>query len=187
MLNDFEMLADPVEFKIAMLNAKEQLEHPDLAPPPRQRPEPRAGDAARRADATACRLRSRLGGAPCDASRAAPCRRRAAPATGNSASAADDLAITLERLAGLRDKGLITRRGVRVEEARAAGADVGGVGPAAAPLPDGLYGAELERQIDEAAAYLRGAARSGVPELAAPDARLRARLRPGRRGRAARS
>ena len=32
------MLAEPVKFKVAMLNQKERLEFPDLAPPPVQRP-----------------------------------------------------------------------------------------------------------------------------------------------------
>lgn len=101
LLNDFEMLADPVDFKIAMLNAKEQLEHPDRAPAPRQRPEampqmqrsampPRAGT-------------DRVSEVRPAASTAPP------PASGtSSSSAADELAVTLERLAGLRDKGLIT-------------------------------------------------------------------------------
>src|ERR1700693_5396989 len=34
-IQDYVMLADPVRFKIAMLNQKERLERPDLAPPPR--------------------------------------------------------------------------------------------------------------------------------------------------------
>jgi membrane protein YdbS with pleckstrin-like domain len=101
LLNDFDMMADPVDFKIAMLNAKEQLENPDRAPAPRQRPEampqmqrsapmpPRAGTD---------RVSEVRPSAP------AP----AAPAATSSASAADDLAVTLERLAGLRDQGYIT-------------------------------------------------------------------------------
>src|SRR5918996_2645033 len=38
LLNDFPMIAEPVKFKVAMLNQKEQLEFPDLAPPRVQRP-----------------------------------------------------------------------------------------------------------------------------------------------------
>ncbi len=34
-IQDYAMLADPIKFKIAMLNQKERLERPDLAPPPR--------------------------------------------------------------------------------------------------------------------------------------------------------
>jgi hypothetical protein len=66
--------------------------------------------AARRADAAAGGLRPRRGprlrGSP---RRACPPRPRAsAPAGRGRARAADELAVTLERLAGLRDKGLIT-------------------------------------------------------------------------------
>ena len=103
MLNDFEMLSDPVQFKIAMLNAKERMEHPELAPPPRQRPEPAPEMQP------AAKMPPRAGSdrvSEVRPSTAAPAA--AAPPAANSASAADDLAVTLERLAGLRDKGLIT-------------------------------------------------------------------------------
>ena len=41
-IQDYYMLADPVRFKISMLNQKEKLEQPNLAPPPRmQAPSPR--------------------------------------------------------------------------------------------------------------------------------------------------
>jgi membrane protein YdbS with pleckstrin-like domain len=108
MLNDFEMLADPIDFKIAMLNAKEQAEHPDRAPAPRQRsmppPEmrradpmpPRAGsDRVSVAEATP---------APAPASTPPPAAASAPAAAGPG----DQLAATLESLAGLRDRGLIT-------------------------------------------------------------------------------
>ncbi|MGH2357455.1 MAG: PH domain-containing protein [Candidatus Limnocylindria bacterium] len=108
---DFPMLADPVDFKKAMLNQKELVERPELAPQRYQRagppPEmqradampPRAGSdrvAEVRADAG---LAAPAGPASTDAASAGPSRER---------SAADEMAETLERLAGLRDKGLIT-------------------------------------------------------------------------------
>jgi len=98
-LADFPMIADPVEFKKAMFDQKQMLEQPDLARPRYQRAEampemrpaepmpPRAGS-----DRVAVRGEEAGASAP-------------APAPPN---AADDLATTLERLAGLRDKGLIT-------------------------------------------------------------------------------
>ena len=106
---DFPMIADPVQFKKAMLDQKEMLERPDLAPPRYQRPAgapemqraepmpPRAGS-----DRVAVRgdEEERVPGAAPAASGVAE------PAAGRSS--ADDLAATLERLAGLRDKGLIT-------------------------------------------------------------------------------
>src|SRR5918996_5127768 len=49
LLNDFPMLAEPVKFKVAMLNQKEQMEYPDLAPAPVQRPAP--APAMQRAEA----------------------------------------------------------------------------------------------------------------------------------------
>jgi hypothetical protein len=109
-LADFPMIADPIEFKKAMLNQKEMLERPDLAPPRYQRqgtaPDmqraepmpPRAGS-----DRVAVHGEEAVG----DAATPSPAAQTSAePATGRSP--ADDLAATLERLAGLRDKGLIT-------------------------------------------------------------------------------
>jgi Bacterial PH domain/Short C-terminal domain len=105
-IDDFPMLAEPVKFKIAMLNQKEQLERPDLARPALQRPTgmpemqraqplpPRAGSDR------VSEVRSEPERAPATATPVP-----AAPASGASA---DELASTLERLAGLRDKGLIT-------------------------------------------------------------------------------
>ena len=106
---DFPMIADPVEFKKAMFNQKQMLENPDLAPPRYQRaaqqPEmqraepmpPRAGSdrVAIHADGAE--------GAPPPAPVASPPPEPVAPR-----NAAEDLGATLERLADLREKGLIT-------------------------------------------------------------------------------
>jgi Bacterial PH domain/Short C-terminal domain len=107
---DFPMIADPVQFKKAMLDQKEMLERPDLAPPRYQRPAgapdmqpaepmpPRAGS-----DRVAVR------GDDESPASAPPAPAAAAPAEVQAArNPADDLGATLERLAGLRDKGLIT-------------------------------------------------------------------------------
>ena len=106
-IDDFPMLADPVDFKKAMLNQKELLERPDLAPPRYQRqpspPDlrraepmpPRAGsDRVAQVQSGEAQVASAVADAP-------------APAP-HAPSAADDVAATLERLAGLRDKGFIT-------------------------------------------------------------------------------
>lgn len=113
-IEDFHMLADPVKFKIAMLNQKEILERPDLAPPRRYQqrdaqPElrraepmpPRAGSdrvSEVRMPAAATASAGAAPDAPAPSSTPAPAR----------ASSPDELAATLERLADLRDKGLIT-------------------------------------------------------------------------------
>src|SRR6186997_3011800 len=102
-LADFPMIANPVEFK------KTMFEQPDLAPPRDQRQSPmpdmqpaepmppRAGsDRVAVAEATA---------PPAEAAAQAAPPRPAEPVRSNPA---DDLGATLERLAGLRDKGLIT-------------------------------------------------------------------------------
>jgi hypothetical protein len=105
MLNDFPMLAEPVKFKVAMLNQKERMEFPDLAPPPVQRPAP--APAMQRADPMPPRAGSdRVSEVRTDAAPAPA----AAPDPGAAASThpAGQLAATLESLAGLRDKGLIT-------------------------------------------------------------------------------
>jgi membrane protein YdbS with pleckstrin-like domain len=116
-IEDFEMMADAVEFKIAMLNQKQALSDPDLARPPTQRLAPMP--ALQRADA----MPPRAGSERVQAVASAP-PRSAAPDAGTPALglptpppeagghatplAADELATTLERLAGLRDRGLIT-------------------------------------------------------------------------------
>ncbi|HET6381422.1 MAG TPA: PH domain-containing protein [candidate division Zixibacteria bacterium] len=108
-IDDFPMLADPVKFKIAMLNMKEQLENRDLAPPPAMRPTPpppmqRAEPMPPRAGSDRV-VEVRPEGMPAAAPAAsAP---SSAP-SGASVHPADQLAATLESLAGLRDKGLIT-------------------------------------------------------------------------------
>ena len=103
-LNDFEMIADPIDFKIAMLNAKEQAEHPDRAPAPRQRPMPapemRHEPMPPRAGSDRVSVAEAQAATPTPAPSATP----AHPAPGPG----DQLAATLESLAGLRDRGLIT-------------------------------------------------------------------------------
>jgi uncharacterized membrane protein YdbT with pleckstrin-like domain len=106
---DFPMIADPVEFKKAMFNQKQMLEQPELARPRYQRaaeqPEmqraeampPRAGS-----DRVAIHA-DQPEGAPPQAPVAPPPPEPAAPR-----NAAEDLGATLERLADLREKGLIT-------------------------------------------------------------------------------
>lgn len=106
---DFPMIADPVDFKRAMLDQKEMLERPDLAPPRYQRqgqpPEmqraepmpPRAGSdrVALHADDPAPSAADAVAVAP-------------PPAAEERADGRGDIGETLERLAGLRDRGLIT-------------------------------------------------------------------------------
>lgn len=104
-IDDFPMLADPVDFKVAMLNQKELLERPDLAPPRYQR-QP-APPEMRRAEpmpprAGSDRVAQVQSGEPLAAAG------EVLPAASAKPSAADDVAATLERLAGLRDKGFIT-------------------------------------------------------------------------------
>jgi membrane protein YdbS with pleckstrin-like domain len=106
-IQDYEMLADPVRFKIAMLNEKEKLERPDLAPPPRMQsstPMP----ALQRAEPMAPRAGSdRVAEVPMGVPQhSAPPVAAAAPTT--PPSVADQLTATLESLAALRDRGLIT-------------------------------------------------------------------------------
>jgi hypothetical protein len=114
---DFPMIADPILFKKAMFDQKQMLENPDLAqpryqrasaPPPMQRADPmppRAGSdrvAIHADDAAAART-------------AAP---PAEPMVAAPASPGDELAATLERLAALRDKGLITPEEYEVKKAQ---------------------------------------------------------------------
>jgi hypothetical protein len=105
LLNDFPMLAEPVKFKVAMLNQKERLEFPDLAPPRVQRPA--APPAMQRAEP----MPPRAGSDRVSEVRNEPPAAPTADAPASHASAAppaSQLASTLESLAGLRDKGLIT-------------------------------------------------------------------------------
>jgi hypothetical protein len=111
-IEDFPMVTDPVDFKVAMLNQKEVLERPDLAPPAYQRQQPpdmvpaepmppRAGsDRVTVVDDTPTAPPP----APEPVEAPAPAPAPAAPAS----TPADDATATLERLAALRDRGLIT-------------------------------------------------------------------------------
>jgi membrane protein YdbS with pleckstrin-like domain len=99
-VDDFPMLADPVRFKVAMLNQKEMLERPELAPPARQHrmaPEPmqRTGMPPRAGSDRVQEVPEGPGPVAVHGSNSGP-------------SDAGSLADTLERLAQLRDKGLIT-------------------------------------------------------------------------------
>jgi len=116
-VEDFPMMADAIQFKIAMMNQKELLERPDLARPAVQRPSalppmqraealpPRAGSDQVQAvrvpppDAGASLETEATGASEGDTT-------PAATSVGSGGSA--ELAATLERLAGLRDRGLIT-------------------------------------------------------------------------------
>ena len=109
-IQDYYMLADPVRFKIAMLNQKEKVERPDLAPPPRMQA-PAAAPAMQRAEPMAPRAGSdRVAQVPLEASHPAPAAPAPTPAPPPAAPAtpADQLTATLESLAALRDRGLIT-------------------------------------------------------------------------------
>jgi hypothetical protein len=126
-IEDFPMMADAVQFKIAMMNQKELLERPDLARPAVQRPSslppmqraealpPRAGSDRVQVARAAASPGASVGaeGAQPDPTPPSPGAEGslptgAAPATSAPASASAELAATLERLAGLRDRGLIT-------------------------------------------------------------------------------
>jgi membrane protein YdbS with pleckstrin-like domain len=101
---DFPMIADPIDFKKAMFDQKQMLENPDLAPPRYQRAA--APAAMQSADPMPPRAGSdRVVVASESAAPAAP--PPAAPAA-DPRPTSEDLSATLERLAGLRDKGLIT-------------------------------------------------------------------------------
>jgi hypothetical protein len=106
-IEDYPMIADPVDFKVAMLNQKEAVERPDLAPPAYQR------QAAAPGLVPAEPLPPRAGSdrvtvidesAPPPAAAAPP----PAPVEAPPTTPADDATATLERLASLRDRGLIT-------------------------------------------------------------------------------
>ena len=125
-VEDFPMMAGAVEFKISMMNQKQMLEHPELAPPAPQRPV--APPSMQRAEALPPRAGSdRVQVAPpapppvsTGASMGPPAAAAphpdlppsGGPAQGGPAvdlpSGSAELAATLERLAGLRDRGLIT-------------------------------------------------------------------------------
>jgi hypothetical protein len=113
---DFPMIADPVDFKKAMFDQKQMIEQPDLAPPRYQRPAPvpqmeRAEPMPPRAGSDRVAVRGDESSEPMTAAAVAP-DPVSAPVTPPPASArhssSEELSATLERLAGLRDKGLIT-------------------------------------------------------------------------------
>lgn len=103
-INDFPMMADPVKFKIAMLNQKEVLERPELAPP--RRDQQRSTQPAMEP----VRAQPPRSGSPwlreVDDETAAP--PDAPAATAASDGGVDSLAATLEALRTLRERGLIT-------------------------------------------------------------------------------
>jgi hypothetical protein len=119
-VEDFPMMAEAIEFKIAMMNQKQMLEHPEMARPAAQRPTP--APPMQRAES----LPPRAGSDRVQMVQAAPPpERESAPASGGIAlptsppaspaeapaghrAGSEELAATLERLAGLRDRGLIT-------------------------------------------------------------------------------
>jgi hypothetical protein len=110
---DFPMIADPVQFKKAMFDQKQMLENPDLAPPRYQRaaeppPMQRAAPMPPRAgsDRVAVHADGPSAAAPPPAPPAEP------------RSAGEELSATLERLAGLRDKGLITPEEYELKKAQ---------------------------------------------------------------------
>ena len=106
-IQDYDMLAEPIKFKISMLNQKEKLERPDLAPPARMQTST-AAPQMQRAEPMSPRAGSDrvaqvpMSGAPANPSPAAP------PAAAAPSRPVDQLTATLESLAALRDKGLIT-------------------------------------------------------------------------------
>jgi hypothetical protein len=106
---DFPMIADPVDFKKAMFDQKQMIENPDLARPRYQRSE--APPSMQRAEPMPPRAGTdRVSVHADDAipAGASPAAVAPPPPAAEPRSAADELGVTLERLAGLRDKGLIT-------------------------------------------------------------------------------
>jgi len=106
---DFPMIADPVQFKKAMFDQKQMLEQPELARPRYQREGP--PPEMQRAEAMPPRAGSDRVAIHGDDDAVAAPPPAAVPPTPEQAAprnAAEDLGTTLERLAGLRDKGLIT-------------------------------------------------------------------------------
>jgi hypothetical protein len=105
---DFPMIADPVDFKKAMLNQKEMLERPDLAPPRYQRTTPppdmqRAEPMPPRAGSAHV---SEVSGSPVATPDPTPAGASGTPPPARPSG--NEVADTLERLGTLRDKGLIT-------------------------------------------------------------------------------
>jgi hypothetical protein len=116
-IQDYYFLAEPVKFKIAMLNQKERLERPELAPPPSQRPAPspqmqRADPMPPRAGSDrVSEVRTEPPAGAAVAGTGIPPSSAPAPAEASGSGgqgSSSQLAATLESLAGLRDRGLIT-------------------------------------------------------------------------------
>ncbi len=107
---DFPMIAEPVAFKKAMFDQKQALERPELAQPRYQRAAPQP--AMERAEPMAPRAGSDQVAIASDSMATVPAPGPAAVPSPPSAAAprspADELGATLESLAALRDKGLIT-------------------------------------------------------------------------------
>lgn len=110
-IEDFPMVADPGDFKVAMLNQKEAVERPDLAPQAYQRQSPPdlvpAEPMPPRAGSDRVTVIDEPGGAP-EAEPAHAATPPPAPAASPPPAPAEDATATLERLASLRDRGLIT-------------------------------------------------------------------------------
>ena len=131
MVNDFPMLAEPVKFKVAMLNQKERLEFPDLAPAA----SPTPGSAAARCSGPSRWRRALAPPGVRGAGRSArrcprPTRRRR-----GSRCRCGGRRWVRRRRSQAGEPGRAARqgpdhpRGVRREEARAPGALLGGAGP----------------------------------------------------------
>jgi hypothetical protein len=104
---DFPMIAEPVAFKKAMFDQKQAMERPDLAQPRYQRaaeqaPMERAEPMPPRAGSDQVAVAAPAVEPPAPAPTPPPA------AAAEPRSPAEELGSTLERLAGLRDKGLIT-------------------------------------------------------------------------------
>jgi membrane protein YdbS with pleckstrin-like domain len=109
-ISDFPMIAEPVAFKKAMFDQKMMLENPELAPPRYQRASPPDMEPAEPMPPRAGSDRVAVydGETAAAAPEPAAPPPSPAPATDAARNPADDLGATLERLADLRDKGLIT-------------------------------------------------------------------------------
>ena len=112
-ISDFPMIAEPVAFKKAMFDQKMMLENPELAPPRYQRASPPpdmqpAEPMPPRAGSDRVAVYDGETAAAAPEPQLQPRRPRPLPPPSAARNPADDLGATLERLADLRDKGLIT-------------------------------------------------------------------------------
>ncbi|MGZ8482235.1 MAG: PH domain-containing protein [Candidatus Limnocylindria bacterium] len=119
---DFPMIADPIDFKKAMFDQKQMLENPELAPPRYQRaaespPMQRAEPMPPRAGSDRVAVHADDAAAAPDSVAPSPAP-EAASASAAARSQSDELAATLERLADLRDRGLITPEEYEVKKAQ---------------------------------------------------------------------